>query len=946
MPRHNTTAVPNAPFGCSSSVVPERLPSVVAESANRGGKRNGAAAGSASVAAACASTEGGAEGAATTYGEKKQGLSQTGNPATALADESLLPLSLLIPSPFEAEFGVRHLRCPLPATDTLQDALATMFLTDTIGGASPSTNKRKRKTGKSIDASLPPQQEVEEEKEDNGDERSDKGEDDEEIAPLVEVGIHYYDLTQGILSRYGRYALAASRTGDSTSEDDLEPDAALERRLTARRALRRQARRLEKAERARLRKERRAQREEMEEEEGVVRGGVCGGGSNQRLHCDDDDSVTRRRCPVHGRDGGHPNHPTLLYLSAREAELRMSPFASATTPLLPSPPAHDGNGGGAGRFGGGGGGGTTLFGGVRPPSGLRGRSSREPFACDGDGNSGEEKGGESGEDAFGDDGDGDTSSYYAHSAQKSSHLDVAELVGAGGGGRQHSHSYMMNATTVNADGSPTTAAENDPRGTLTGQPASAVSPPRMPSILRCGNNETAENNNNAANNPKCTCGMWAAGATTSDSSNDDDEEEPLMTPDEQDAPLPRIHRRFSILHSAVVAYGHEYFFEGGIGRAAKGKSRFGPNFRYLRLGYTRKTKQQFEAWAAWVERIKYDLAMYRAIGYNCHTFTNEAALFLLLGGAEEEEGNDVGDGGNMKLLPPTKGEVMKKLSFLFRNTRRLAATPIARMFIPLNTRMNMGTLYRVSVPLVRHNAERETAARRVRRCADLTGVRAFPPRALLLYGVAPEAAGSVVVAFNNECAAEAGRYVQEFPRHNSSLLGEGDGAEGTSPPPLMLPFSSPLPPPLSLSAAAGTGNSRNASTNATHPHAPIGSPNAYPPNGRNGDGAAYNNGGLLRTIASDSSAGVTVGSGQNDVHHRGSAQLRRSASSHEGGRATESDGGHLCSGNTHAHMPALRRHNSTRAAMPTRRGASSNSNNTNQQYLGTPLPQEGAAADR
>lgn len=172
---------------------------------------------------------------------------------------------------------------------------------------------------------------------------------------------------------------------------------------------------------------------------------------------------------------------------------------------------------------------------------------------------------------------------------------------------------------------------------------------------------------------------------------------------------PLIHRRFSVLHSAVVVYGFEYLFEGGIARAPRGCTRFGSQYRYIRLGTTRKSMAQFEQWLTEVEVIKYDLSMYRATSYNCHTFTNEAILFL------------------------TNGAVGAP-SFLFRNTRRIVASSAVGMFVPIQTRLNMGTLYHVSRPIAAHTKQRTEASQRVQYCQLLTAVHAVPPRMLFLYG--------------------------------------------------------------------------------------------------------------------------------------------------------------------------------------------------------------------
>ncbi|KAK7199739.1 PPPDE putative peptidase domain containing protein [Novymonas esmeraldas] len=88
-----------------------------------------------------------------------------------------------------------------------------------------------------------------------------------------------------------------------------------------------------------------------------------------------------------------------------------------------------------------------------------------------------------------------------------------------------------------------------------------------------------------------------------------------------------------VYHSGLVCYGVEVYFEGGIGVAAAGRTRFGDKYQTHHLGTTKKSASEFFRWldvrAIHVNQI-HD---YHPVRHNCHHFTDDAAQFLLGDGA-------------------------------------------------------------------------------------------------------------------------------------------------------------------------------------------------------------------------------------------------------------------------------------------------------------------------
>eukprot|EP00659_Diplonema_papillatum_P009266 gene9266-14358_t len=99
----------------------------------------------------------------------------------------------------------------------------------------------------------------------------------------------------------------------------------------------------------------------------------------------------------------------------------------------------------------------------------------------------------------------------------------------------------------------------------------------------------------------------------------------------------------AVYHTAVVVYGVEYFFDGGVGIEGGTPSctRFGTPLKKLKLGDTRKTQAEFHAWNAAVGRAKYGPTDYHVLSNNCNHYADEAGKFLCGVGSPPEVANQV-----------------------------------------------------------------------------------------------------------------------------------------------------------------------------------------------------------------------------------------------------------------------------------------------------------------
>lgn len=87
-----------------------------------------------------------------------------------------------------------------------------------------------------------------------------------------------------------------------------------------------------------------------------------------------------------------------------------------------------------------------------------------------------------------------------------------------------------------------------------------------------------------------------------------------------------------IWHTAIVAYGKEFYYNGGVGIdivATPGGTTFGtPQLTEL-LGTTTKTLEEFLSWVSQQRRVRFGPNNYNLLANNCNHFTQEACQFLL-----------------------------------------------------------------------------------------------------------------------------------------------------------------------------------------------------------------------------------------------------------------------------------------------------------------------------
>ncbi|MEQ2244468.1 Desumoylating isopeptidase 1 [Ilyodon furcidens] len=84
-----------------------------------------------------------------------------------------------------------------------------------------------------------------------------------------------------------------------------------------------------------------------------------------------------------------------------------------------------------------------------------------------------------------------------------------------------------------------------------------------------------------------------------------------------------------IWHTAIVAYGDEFFYGGeGISSCSPGETMLGPPDTVVELGETELTKQMFMDHLSSLGETTYRGDRYSLFEHNCNTFTNEVAQFL------------------------------------------------------------------------------------------------------------------------------------------------------------------------------------------------------------------------------------------------------------------------------------------------------------------------------
>ncbi|KAK7201368.1 glycosyl hydrolase-like protein [Novymonas esmeraldas] len=87
-----------------------------------------------------------------------------------------------------------------------------------------------------------------------------------------------------------------------------------------------------------------------------------------------------------------------------------------------------------------------------------------------------------------------------------------------------------------------------------------------------------------------------------------------------------------IWHTAIVVYGKEYYFDGGVGVVGDphpGRTRFGAPYRVEVLGHTTRREEEFFAWTQQQRRSGFGPADYRLFDNNCNSFSDAASMYLL-----------------------------------------------------------------------------------------------------------------------------------------------------------------------------------------------------------------------------------------------------------------------------------------------------------------------------
>ena len=87
----------------------------------------------------------------------------------------------------------------------------------------------------------------------------------------------------------------------------------------------------------------------------------------------------------------------------------------------------------------------------------------------------------------------------------------------------------------------------------------------------------------------------------------------------------------AIYHTAIVVYGREFFYGGGIASAPPGQTHFGAPLEVIELGTTEVPEALFLEWLS-SNAGRFRAEDYNLLRHNCNTFTDEAAQFLVGGG--------------------------------------------------------------------------------------------------------------------------------------------------------------------------------------------------------------------------------------------------------------------------------------------------------------------------
>lgn len=166
----------------------------------------------------------------------------------------------------------------------------------------------------------------------------------------------------------------------------------------------------------------------------------------------------------------------------------------------------------------------------------------------------------------------------------------------------------------------------------------------------------------------------------------------------------------SMYHSAMVCYGLEFYFEGGIGIAASGQTRFGTKFATVALGVTNVPLSQFLEWVGNREVTTHQVHNYHLTRNNCHHFCSDAAEVLL---------------GSTKTMP----------KYVFTTTAQLIKSPLGAAAAEVIQVTAKGTQAMVAKFLLLRVMERQASLDMMLHAVTACGVLALPPTATVLFRV-------------------------------------------------------------------------------------------------------------------------------------------------------------------------------------------------------------------
>ncbi|KPA84670.1 hypothetical protein ABB37_01181 [Leptomonas pyrrhocoris] len=165
-----------------------------------------------------------------------------------------------------------------------------------------------------------------------------------------------------------------------------------------------------------------------------------------------------------------------------------------------------------------------------------------------------------------------------------------------------------------------------------------------------------------------------------------------------------------VYHSGIVCYGLEFYFEGGIGVTASGRTRFGTKYKKHRLGVTQRTVTEFWQWIATRALHVNQIHDYHPVRHNCHHFSNDALQYLV---------------GVQATIP----------QYLFDTVNTLVKTPLGAAVAEAMTLTTRGIQSVVSRQMLSRVVERQCSVDMQLSASTACGVLALPPTAAVVFRV-------------------------------------------------------------------------------------------------------------------------------------------------------------------------------------------------------------------